>query len=144
MKASEIKVTYHSKPLDFPKVNCSRDVYEIFLSHWDLNTIDFCEEFKIAIFNRSFQVLGVYHLSKGGIASTMVDPKIVFSIALKCNSSMIALCHNHPSGNLKPSEQDKRITEKIINGAKLLDIEIADHLIISKSNYLSFKDDCLM
>ena len=88
--------------------------------------------------------LGIYHLSKGGIAGTVVDPKIVFSVALKSAASSLILIHNHPSGNLQPSEADKTITKKLVDAAKLLDINVLDHLIISIESYYSFADEGLL
>jgi len=81
-------------------------------------------------------------MSSGGISGTMVDARLVFVAALKANASSIILAHNHPSGNLKPSEQDERITAKIEQGGALLDITVLDHLIVSSAGYYSFADEC--
>ena len=80
----------------------------------------------------------------GGVSGTMADPKIIFAVALKTNSSKLILSHNHPSGNLTPSEADKRLTQKLKEGGKLLDIEVCDHIIVSNHSYFSFADECLM
>jgi DNA repair protein RadC len=86
-------------------------------------------------------VIGSYQLSKGGITGTIADVRLILSVALKTLASGLILAHNHPSGNLKPSEADKHITSKIRQAAKLLDIELLDHIIISSEGYYSFMDD---
>ena len=144
MKISEISVTYSSSKQKKQKVNNSRDSYEILLDTWDKNIIELQEEFKILLLNRSNTVLGVYPMSKGGISGTVVDAKLVFSVALKCNASSIIISHNHPSGNLTPSEGDKRITQKLIKAGKYLDIVLLDHLIITKDGFYSFSDSGLI
>ena len=89
-------------------------------------------------------MLGIYPLSKGGVTGTVVDAKLVFSVALKCNASNLIIAHNHPSGNLKPSEADKSLTLKLKKAANLLDITLLDHLILSKEGYYSFQDESQM
>ena len=79
-----------------------------------------------------------------GNAGVVVDSKIIFSIALKACASTIILAHNHPSGSLKPNNQDLCVTKKLVEGGKILDIQVADHLIISKYGYYSFTDNDLM
>jgi DNA repair protein RadC len=95
----------------------------------------------ILLLNRANVVLGVYNLSKGGSSSTIVDAKILFSVALKCNASSIILAHNHPSGNLVPSNSDLELTKRLIAASKFLNIPILDHLIISKSGFYSLADE---
>ncbi len=82
-----------------------------------------------------------YQLSKGGITGTIADVRLILSVALKTLATGLILAHNHPSGNLKPSEADKKITNKIRQAAKLLDIELMDHIIISNEGYYSFMDE---
>ncbi len=85
--------------------------------------------------------MGSYQLSKGGITGTIADVRLILSVALKSLATGLILAHNHPSGNLKPSEADKQITSKIRQAAKLLDIELMDHIIISNEGYYSFMDE---
>ena len=94
--------------------------------------------------NRANKVLGVTVLSQGGITRTVVDIRLTISIALKCAATSIVLCHNHPSGNLKPSRADEEVTSKIKQAAQLFDITVQDHLIITDENYFSFADDGLL
>jgi len=84
--------------------------------------------------------MGYYLLSMGGIAGTVVDPKLVFQCALLSCAESIILCHNHPSTNLTPSEADHAITKKIAKAGKLLDITLLDHIIITENSYYSFAD----
>jgi DNA repair protein RadC len=102
------------------------------------------EEFWTIHLNRANRVLVCENLSKGGIAGTVVDPKLVFKRALELQSSSIILAHNHPSGNLRPSQEDINITKKLAEGGKILDINIFDHLILSDYDYFSFADDGLL
>jgi len=96
------------------------------------------------LLNRNNQVIGIYPLSRGGMAGTVVDAKLVFSVALKCNASSIIIAHNHPSGNLNPSEADKVITKKLKKAGSYLDIVLLDHLVITNDGFFSFTDNGLM
>jgi DNA repair protein RadC len=102
------------------------------------------EEFYILLLNRANRVKGWYKVSEGGTAGTVVDPKLIFSTALKCHASSIILSHNHPSGNVKPSEEDLKLTKKLTEGGKLLEIAVLDHLILTSEEYLSFADEGLL
>lgn len=138
-KIAEIEISYQSKIMSDMKIDSNQKAFEILKDNWNLNTIELFEEFKIILLNRSNNILGIYNLSKGGTSSTIVDMKLLFSIALKSNASSIIVCHNHPSGNLKPSKNDIEITKTINKICKLFDIQLLDHLIITRNNYYSFK-----
>ena len=99
------------------------------------------EEMKAILLNRANEVLGIYELSKGGISGTVLDIKLLLSVALKCLASGIALIHNHPSGNLVPSNAGLSITKRIKIACTTVDITLLDHLIISKEDYYSFADN---
>ena len=97
---------------------------------------------KIILLNRASRVLGIADLSTGGTNGCLLDLKIVFQYAIKANASSIILAHNHPSGNLKPSDADLIITRKVNDAARLLDIQLLDHLILSpEDNYYSLSDE---
>jgi DNA repair protein RadC len=98
------------------------------------------EEFWVLMLNQSGKLIGKELISKGGVTGTYADPKVIFSIALKYSAVSIVLAHNHPSGNLKPSQEDVDLTRKIIAAGKLLDIKVMDHLI-TDSGYYSLADD---
>lgn len=141
-KLTEIELVYRTQSNfnDRHKVSTSKDAYELFKNNWDENKIEFIEQSKIILLNRANQVLGIYQVSSGGTSGTVVDSKQVFIAALKTNASGIILAHNHPSGNLNPSEVDLQLTNKLYKAGKYIDIEILDHLIITKENYYSFAD----
>jgi len=142
---AEIKVSYKSKVKysEMRKVVSAKDAEEILRNIWS-DAMELREEFFMLLLNRANKVLGFYRISEGGTAGTVVDPKLVFSIALKCHASSIILSHNHPSGNTKPSEADIRLTKNLIEGGKLLEISILDHLILTTENFFSFADEGLM
>jgi DNA repair protein RadC len=146
MQVSGVELVYKSKvkASERPQVSTSKEVYELFKRYWDENKIEFVEQFKILLLNRTNKVLGIYEISTGGLSGTVADPKVVFIAALKAAACHIILAHNHPSGNLKPSIPDKQLTQKIKEGGRLLEIGVIDHLIISNEGYYSFADEGLM
>ncbi len=141
---SEITVSYSPKVKNSDRavITSSQKVYELVHSNWP--EINIREEMKVLFLNRANKVLGIYELSKGGISGTVVDVRLLFAAALKALCCNIILVHNHPSGNLKPSDADVRITNKVREGAKLLDITVHDHLIISDEGYYSFSDEGIL
>lgn len=124
-----------------PVIKTSEDAYKIFLKSWDMEKIDFVEQFKVLLLTRSNSVLGILNVSSGGVTSTVVDPRVIFSAAIKANACAIILGHNHPSGNLKPSQPDLELTQKIKQGARYFDISVLDHVIVTKEEYFSFADE---
>ncbi len=123
------------------KIKSSLDSYNIFAPHLqDLKH----EEFWVLYLSRSNEVIKKEMLSIGGVAGTVVDSKIIFKRALELLASGIILAHNHPSGNQTPSSQDTKLTKRIEEGAKLLDINLLDHLIITDTSYYSFADNGLI
>jgi DNA repair protein RadC len=120
---------------------CSRDAYKIFYPLLaDLNH----EEFWILLMGKANKVIGTHLISKGGLAATVVDPKVIFQVAIEHHAASIILAHNHPSGGLKPSQHDLDMTKKIIAGGRILEISIFDHLIITDDAYYSFGDEGVM
>ncbi len=126
---------------DVTQIKCSKDVADIFqpmlsdISH---------EEFWILFLNRSNKVINTMKLSQGGISGTVTDVRIIMKKAIEYLASGIIVCHNHPSGNLNPSESDTKITQKIKEAGALMDIQLLDHLIISDKDYYSFADNGLL
>lgn len=120
-----------------PQITSSKDVFQIMISTYaDLNH----EEFWIVLLNTANRVIGKHKLSQGGRAGTVVDIKILFEEVLSYKATSVILTHNHPSGNLSPSDQDRVLTKRISEAGKLLDIQVLDHLIFSSSDYYSFSD----
>lgn len=120
------------------KIATSQDVYDLMkpamvdLPH---------EEFWILILNRANLVIKKEMISRGGVSGTVVDTKIIFKAAIENYASSIVICHNHPSGNLKPSEADMRITKTIKDAGKIMEIPLLDHLIITENGFYSFADE---
>lgn len=86
-------------------------------------------------------MLGWSRVSTGGLAGCVADPKVIFQLALKSNSSSLIVAHNHPSGNTEPSESDRKLTKKLKCGGEFLDLEVLDHLILTCADYYSFADE---
>jgi DNA repair protein RadC len=127
-----------SEPEKRQKLTDSRSAFDIFYPHLgDLNH----EEFWVLYLNRANEVIGKENVSKGGISGTIVDPKVVFKAAVQFPASAIVLAHNHPSGQLKPSQADHQLTKKLKEAGNALDIPVLDHLIIGDGNYYSFADE---
>lgn len=103
--------------------------------------IEWIEEVVVIALNRSLNVLGYYIVSSGGVSSCIVDPRVVFQFALLANASSIILAHNHPSGNLRPSQADELMTAKIKQAARFLDIELMDHVIVTAEGFYSFAQE---
>jgi DNA repair protein RadC len=139
---SEIKLIYTRKVTanERPKVTCSQDAYGLFKENWNDLTINLFEEFKILLLDRDNRCMGIVSISQGGVSGTVVDAKLVFAAALKARACALILGHNHPSGNLKASQQDRSLTDKLINGGRCLDIPILDHIVMSDEDYFSFAD----
>ncbi len=119
----------------------SGDAYKIFMDNWNLDRIEMAEEFKALLLNRANKALGVVLISSGGVSGTVVDMRMIFSSAIKANASSLILCHNHPSGNLKPSDTDSALTTKIKKAGAILEVQLLDHLIITKEGFYSFADE---
>jgi DNA repair protein RadC len=140
---AEVELIYKSKvkASERPKVTHSRDAYMIFRDNWDENKLEFVEEFKVMLLNRSHKVLGICSLTLGNVSGTIADPKLVFVTALKSNASYVIIAHNHPSSSLKPSRTDEELTRKMKEAGKFLDLPLLDHLIITDESYYSFADE---
>ncbi len=146
VQVAEIQLTYKTsvKPSQRPKIVTSKDAYEIFLTTWDASRIEFVEQFKVMLLNRANRVLGIVEISTGSSSGTVADPKIIFASALKANASSLIMAHNHPSGNLAPSQSDIQLSRKVREGGKYLEIQVLDHIIITEEGFLSMADEGLM
>jgi DNA repair protein RadC len=143
---AEVELVYKSnvKPSMRPKVTSSDDAYQILIRLWDQDKIELMEQFKVLYLNRANKVLCVYPVSSGGLTGTVADPRLVFGAALRVSATSLILCHNHPSGNLKPSIGDMELTRKIKTAGTYFDIAVFDHLILSSEGYYSFADEGLL
>ena len=145
-EVAEIQLTYKTKvrPSQRPKITSSKDAYEVLLGNWDEDKLEFVEQFKVLLLNRANKVLGIYEVSTGGVSGTVADPKLVFAAAIKANASAMILAHNHPSGQVKPSQADIDLTKKLVGGGKLLEIPVLDHIIVTSEGYHSLADEGLL
>lgn len=143
---SEIEVYYKRKVKlqDMPIITSSSNAEDYLRYYWGRNKMDHSEKFMVLYLNRSNAIMGWSRISTGGLSGTAVDPKIIFQIALKANSSSIILAHNHPSGNKQPSEQDIKLTRKIVKGGLFLELPVLDHLILTSESYFSFADEGIL
>lgn len=117
---------------------------EVFREHFDADEMDYRESFFALYLNQANKVLGIKKISECGISSTLVDVRIVMQAGLLCNATAIIVAHNHPSGNLKPSGCDIKMTAQIKEAAKILNISLLDHVILTSDSYLSFADEGLI
>jgi DNA repair protein RadC len=99
------------------------------------------EEFWLVLMDRGLRLIETLAVSRGGIHGTVADPKVIFRKALERGASCMVLCHNHPSGQLRPSEEDIKLTRKLVEGGRLMDILVQDHLIVTDRGYYSFADN---
>ncbi len=145
-QVSEIEISYYNPTpyQDRIKVSKPSVAYDIFSSSWDLDKIELIEQSKILLLNQSSHCLGIVSLTSGTINSCPLDARTVLIPALKANATAIVLAHNHPSGSLEPSQNDLEATKRIVAGAKLLDIIIMDHIILSRYGYFSFAENKIL
>lgn len=142
---SEIKVSYKPRipSNERTKVNGSFEVYKKAKDIWE-NDINYIERVKILLTDRKMSIIGLYNLSKGGIVGSIVDIRVVSAIALNTFASGLILIHNHPSGNMQPSQEDIELKNKLKKALDLFSIEMLDSLIISETAYYSMKDEGIM
>ena len=141
-KAAEVKLTYVTQERASHRIpiKSAEDAACLFFMVWDITTIEHIEEVKMILLNRANQVLGVVHLSKGGITGSIIDTRVILQYAIKANASAVILAHNHPSGNLEASEADIIVTRKIRDALALIEIKLLDHLILNKDEtYMPIK-----
>lgn len=130
-----------SEPQVRPKITSSKQAFSIFsavisdLSH---------EEFWVAFLNRSNLLIERVQISQGGLTGTVTDVRLIMRKGLELKTSSLLLCHNHPSGNLQPSHQDKQVTQKLKDAAALFDIQVLDHIIVANNSYYSFADEGIL
>lgn len=124
--------------IEYPKISSSKQVFSMMQPL--VGTLPH-EEFWVLYLNNSNKVLSKFQISKGGITATLVDVRLLFKKAIEIGAVAIIICHNHPSGKINPSTEDKNLTKKIKLGGMSLDIKLLDHLIITEKSYFSFADN---
>ncbi len=138
-KVREIQVTFNQDAYFFGQVSSSFDVYQ-FIKDRILSGIEVQEHFIALYLNQANKIIGYYHHSTGAINATLVDVEIVAAVALKTLAKSVVISHNHPSGNLSPSEADRSLTRRLKEALKLFDITLIDHLVITQNGYYSFAE----
>ncbi len=128
-------------PLDKAVVRSSQDI----AAYLQSRLRDYRQEvFTVVFLNQSNKVIQSEQVSQGGITGTVADPRLILKRALELEATSLILCHNHPSGNLRPSRADELLTQKLKEGAALMDIRVLDHLIVGEAGYFSFMDEGMM
>jgi DNA repair protein RadC len=143
-KAAEVKLVYQTKvkASDRPRVQSSHDAYKILKGIFDQETIEHHESVVLLLLNRSNRVLGAKQISTGGINGCIMDVRLILQYCLIANATGFIISHNHPSGNLDPSDSDKNITKKLKTASSYHDLSFTDHIIVTPENkYTSFADE---
>lgn len=143
-QVSEIAISYKPKvkAADRYTIRFSQDAYNLLIREaFNTETLEYKEYFKLVLLNKANKVLGITTLSEGGMDGTIVDVRLILQTALLAHSSNIILAHNHPAGGLIPSSHDDAVTKKIKEAAKVMDIKLYDHLIVSRYYYYSYADE---
>lgn len=138
-KVREIEITFNKEALFFGDVKASVDVY-LFLKNRILKGIEVQEHFIAIFLSQANKIIGYYHHSTGTINATMVDVELLTAVAVKTLAKAVIISHNHPSGNLTPSEADRSLTRNIVKALKYFDIMLIDHIIVTKNGYYSFNE----
>lgn len=144
LKACEVRLVYQNKQKasERPHIKCSHDVYKLLINTvFDANTIEHHESLKLILMNRAGRVLGITQISEGGLAETSADIRHILQAAILGNASGIIISHNHCSGNLQPSTHDDLLTQRLQKAAKLMDISLLDHIIVTSESYYSYADE---
>lgn len=142
----QVRISYKGNSQPKQKITSSADAYNVLMQAYESDRIEHVEFSYVILMNVQHKVLGTVKISEGGVCGTLIDPFLIMQAAILSNSKRIILSHNHPSGNTQPSESDKRLTEKIKNGCKLLEIALLDHIIVTpeQGSYYSFADEGMM
>lgn len=136
-----VKYSEDVKQSELSSLKSSLDASEIARNCFNKDTFFIQEQFIVLMLNQANKIIGYYPLSTGGLTSTVVDVRLIFSIAIKTFATAIIIAHNHPSGQLKASQADKQITKRIKDAGEILDIKLLDHIIITDESYFSFADE---
>jgi DNA repair protein RadC len=136
----ELKVQLKRDQIKKVKIKSSNDSADFFRGIWD-DSIDIYESFFCIYLNNANNTIGWYKVSQGGITGTVADPRLIIKKALDVLATSIIMCHNHPSGQLIPSNADINITQKIKKAGEFLDIAVLDHIILTEDSYYSFADN---
>ena len=145
-QVAEIKLSYSQQISSENRIEVQtpEKAAEVFRSIWDCETIELRETFKIMLLNQGMQVLGIVTIAEGGINLLFADVRLIFATALKALSTRIITAHNHPTGRAIPSRSDILLSQRVVKIGKLLNIEVADQLIITREGFTSILDEQLV
>ncbi|MES2373394.1 MAG: JAB domain-containing protein [Bacteroidota bacterium] len=143
---SEIELVYVSQVPASRRfqIRKSLDSWWLLKRSWNRKRIQLVEQFKVIYLDTTNHVLAIKKMSTGGITGTVADPRLLLAGALKLKATAMIICHNHPSGNLQPSERDKTLTANLKQASLLMEIKLIDHIILTSEGYMSFADDGLL
>ena len=142
-RVAEVELSYRNRVAKSKRKQIldSTTAYKVLRENFSDDTIDYKETFKVLYLNQACQVLGCSTISEGGITNTLADVRMILQGALLTNATGMILAHNHPSGSTRPSREDDALTRKITEASKLLDIRVADHIILSSEDFYSYNDE---
>jgi len=145
-KVTEVELVYRNKSnvIDRPKVTDPDAAYEVFKQNWRSGSLGLMESFYVLLLDNAKGAKGMVEISRGGSTATIVDPQMVYVAAIKAAANSIVVAHNHPSGNLKESQADIRLTKRLVEAGRFLGIPLDDHLILTPNGYLSFHSKGLL
>ena len=144
-EVAEIEVNYRPAISEKPVIVSCLDAYHVIKGFIPPNQIALKEFMVVLYLNNAQKVIGAYKVSNGGITGTVADTRLILSVALKTAATAIIIGHNHPSGNLVPSQADIQLSKKILEASKVMDIILFDHIILcTEGKYLSFADEGLI
>ncbi|MCQ2189687.1 MAG: JAB domain-containing protein [Paludibacteraceae bacterium] len=142
LKAKEIEISYkRGNSVKRDRLTTSGDIFDFALKFYDENIIDYRELCYVILMNNNLRPNGWYKVSEGGLNETLVDPRMILQAALLSNSSVIILVHNHPSGAVRPSRDDDRLTERVRKVCDIMKIKLLDHVIVSTDGFYSYNDE---
>lgn len=136
-----IGYSHKQKASERTKITNSLDCVRVLREIWNSDNIEFAEDFYVLLLNNANHVLGSYHLASGGQTACIVDIKTVAQVAILGNAKSVILAHNHPSGNITPSSNDREITSRIKSALKMFDISVLDHIILTAESHYSFANE---
>ena len=142
-KCCEMQISYSTKVKASERISakCSEELAKSFRNFYSPGTIEYCEYTYAALLDNQFRIIGIIRCTEGVLDKAPFNFKKVFQAALLCNAKAIAICHNHPSGCLSPSEDDKRSTRQLQEMCRVMQFKLIDHIILTADNYYSFNDN---
>ena len=143
-KLPEITLKYKSGETQRVKISDSRTSYDLLKKLYDADTIEYCESAIVLFLNRVNNTIGWFKVSQGGITGTIIDKRMVLVTALNTGATSIIISHNHPSGNLNPSNMDISMTKELKAGCHAIGIDLLDHIIVTADKFYSFTDEGIL